>query len=295
MVFGFFKSNEEKLKQQISKTFDNYLKILKTIPDDEIGFVLDTAAKIKSSSTLFDSAGDYLGVFENPASVDRKYLITTLNEWKKHMIEQSSTLEGRAKSGALSIWFMSAGAFAFPDLKDKYEILWSELQRGFHKCQIFDPDKDIPRQTETDLDKVEELVESREIKYLEQELTKVIQPIIDATNNNLPKKFTHDYNVSFYLSMYAQHCYEKKHNINSFINNNDEKSMMMRMNGHVYTSKATKNVLQLSDADKDQINKSVSDDKKLETPSDEWFEVQSSMEMGDFSKFLDKTKTLWSS
>ena len=47
MVFGLFKSGEDKLKEHISKTYDNYLNILKTVPDDEIGFVLDYAVKIK--------------------------------------------------------------------------------------------------------------------------------------------------------------------------------------------------------------------------------------------------------
>jgi len=53
-IVGLFKSSEDKLKEHISKTYDNYLSILKTVPDDEIGFVLDYAVKIKSSSTLFE-------------------------------------------------------------------------------------------------------------------------------------------------------------------------------------------------------------------------------------------------
>ena len=282
MVFGLFKSGEDKLKEHISKTYDNYLNILKTVPDDEIGFVLDYAVKIKSSSTLFDSEGDYLKVFEDPKSVKKQYLLSVLSDWQTQFLELSKTQEGLAKSGALSIWYMSAGAVAFPELKNKYTSLWSELGRGFYLCKEFNPEKDIPSGNEDDLENIENEFEEKEINYLKDKLNKVLQPIIDLTNNNLPKKLTNNYEVCFYLNMYAEHCYQKKHNIDL------SSDPMTRMNGYIYGTKATQEVLQLNSSEW----KSVMDSGNQHEPNEEWTKILYGLEDNDFSLFLTKAKTL---
>ena len=282
MVFGLFKSSEDKLKEHISKTYDNYLSILKTVPDDEIGFVLDYAVKIKSSSTLFDSEGDYLKVFEDPTSVKKQYLLSILNDWQSQFLELSKTQEGLAKSGALSIWYMSAGAFAFPELKNKYTSLWSELGRGFYLCKEFNPEKDIPSGNEDDLENIENEFEEKEINYLKESLNKVLQPIIDLTNNNLPKKLTNNYEVCFYLNMYAGHCYRKKHNIDL------SSDPTTQMNEYIYSTKATQQVLQLNSSEWDLIMKSNNDYEN----NDEWFQILSGLKNNDYSLFLNKAKTL---
>jgi len=283
MVFRLFKSNENKLKDHISKTYDNYLNILKTVPDDEIGFVLDYATNVKFASTMFGTKEDYLKIFEKPSSVERKYLMSTLNDWQSQFLELSKTQEGLAKSGALSIWYMSAGAFAFPELKKKYITLWSELARGFHQCKEFKPERDIPSENEKDLENIKNEFKEKEINYLKDRLNKVLQPIIDLTNNNLPKKLTNNYEVCFYLNMYAEHCYRKKHNIDSV-----SSDPTTRMNGYVYGTKATQQVLQLNSSEWDLIMKSNNDYEH----NDEWFQILSGLKHNDYSLFLNKAKTL---
>ena len=85
MIFSIFDSQNKKLNKHIKKTFEIYLGMLKSVPDDEIGFLLDTAAKIKKTSTMFNE--ESLNIFTNPISVDKSILIDNLNLWLNQFIE----------------------------------------------------------------------------------------------------------------------------------------------------------------------------------------------------------------
>mgnify|MGYP001443974962 CR=1 FL=1 len=150
MIFSIFDSQNKKLNKHIKKTFEIYLGMLKSVPDDEIGFLLDTAAKIKKTSTMFNE--ESLNIFTNPISVDKSILIDNLNLWLNQFIELQATqdIKQQAKGGALTVWYLSVGCVVFSEYKNQGIELWSELKRGFKHCVVFNPETDCIKGLEPD-------------------------------------------------------------------------------------------------------------------------------------------------
>jgi len=150
MIFSIFDSQNKKLNKHIKKTFEIYLGMLKSVPDDEIGFLLDTAAKIKKTSTMFNE--ESLNIFANPISVDKSILIDNLNLWLNQFIELQATqdIKQQAKGGALTVWYLSVGCVVFSEYKNQGIELWSELKRGFKHCVVFNPETDCIKGLEPD-------------------------------------------------------------------------------------------------------------------------------------------------
>ena len=150
MIFSIFDSQNKKLNKHIKKSFEIYLGMLKSVPDDEIGFLLDTAAKIKKTSTMFNE--ESLNIFTNPISVDKSILIDNLNLWLNQFIELQATqdIKQQAKGGALTVWYLSVGCVVFSEYKNQGIELWSELKRGFKHCVVFNPETDCIKGLEPD-------------------------------------------------------------------------------------------------------------------------------------------------
>jgi hypothetical protein len=150
VIFSIFDSQNKKLNKHIKKTFEIYLGMLKSVPDDEIGFLLDTAAKIKKTSTMFNE--ESLNIFTNPISVDKSILIDNLNLWLNQFIELQATqdIKQQAKGGALTVWYLSVGCVVFSEYKNQGIELWSELKRGFKHCVVFNPETDCIKGLEPD-------------------------------------------------------------------------------------------------------------------------------------------------
>ena len=166
MIFSIFNSQNKELNKHVKKTFEIYLGMLKSVPDDEIGFLLDTAAKIKKTSTMFNE--ESLNIFANPISVDKSILIDNLNLWLNQFIDlkekqentmhknqedavrQLDELREQAKGGALTVWYLSVGCVVFSEYKNQGIELWSELKRGFKHCVVFNPETDCIKGLEPD-------------------------------------------------------------------------------------------------------------------------------------------------
>tara|TARA_B100000315_G_C14070556_1_gene360393 strand:- start:6 stop:458 length:453 start_codon:yes stop_codon:yes gene_type:complete len=150
MIFNLFKSKNEELNQHVKKTFEIYLGMLKSVPDDEVGYLLDTAAQIKKTTSLINE--DVINILSNPASVDKKILIETLHLWLNHLLELHATqdIKQQAKGGALTVWYLSVGCVVFPEYKSQGIELWKELKRGFEHCIVFNPETDCIKGLEPD-------------------------------------------------------------------------------------------------------------------------------------------------
>ena len=142
MVFGFFKSQRQKFKEEGERMFDNYISALKGCAAAEIGATLDMASRIKYATTIYGSKTDELLLFEDPLRVPEDVAFDTLKMWKRYMFEISNTVEGMAKVGALSIWYLSLLAGQIGELRIRGREMWKELERGFPYCSSFDPEKD---------------------------------------------------------------------------------------------------------------------------------------------------------
>ena len=128
--------------------FDNYIPALQGMTSEEIGGVLDYAARIKQATTIFGTKREEVLLFEDPILVPEDVAFETLNSWKLHMIENAGTLEGRAKVGAMSIWYLSLVACQIAELRPSGRRLWRELERGFPHCVEFSPDADCVKGVE---------------------------------------------------------------------------------------------------------------------------------------------------
>jgi hypothetical protein len=149
MIFNLFKSKNKDLNKHIKNTFEIYLDMLKTVPDDEVGYLLDFAVEIKQSTSLINE--DITTILSKPELVDKEILIDTLYLWFKHLIElnASGDTKDRAKAGALTLWYLSIGSIVFSENKNQGIKLWSELKRGYEYCTLFKPDTDSIKALET--------------------------------------------------------------------------------------------------------------------------------------------------
>ena len=100
MAFNLFKSKRQKLKEESEPFFEKYVAGLKEASGSEIGYVLDIAAQIKYSTTLYGADQEKLLLFEDPIRVSEEVAFETLMLWKIHMGENSGTIEGLSKVGA---------------------------------------------------------------------------------------------------------------------------------------------------------------------------------------------------
>ena len=142
MIFNLFKSKNEDLNKHIKNTFEIYLGMLKTVPDDEVGYLLDFAVQIKNTTSLINE--NITTILSKPELVDKKILIDTLYLWFNHLIElnASGDTNDKAKAGALTVWYLSIGSIVFSENKNQGLKLWKELKRGFEYCAVFNPDTD---------------------------------------------------------------------------------------------------------------------------------------------------------
>ena len=142
-MFGLFKPQRQRLKEEGERMFNNYLPALEGMAPDEIGFVLDFAVRIKHSTSLYGTGREELLLFEDPVMLSEKYAFETLRLWKQTMKAEAGSTQGMAKIAALSIWYLSVLSVHISELRIRGRDLWGQLERGFDYCQEFDPENDI--------------------------------------------------------------------------------------------------------------------------------------------------------
>ena len=149
MIFNLFKSKNEDLNKHIKNTFEIYLGMLKTVPDDEVGYLLDFAVQIKNTTSLINE--NITTILSKPELVDKKILIDTLYSWFNHLMELniSEDINDKAKAGALTVWYLSIGSIVFSENKNQGLILWEELKRGYEYCTLFNPATDSIKSLES--------------------------------------------------------------------------------------------------------------------------------------------------
>ena len=144
-MFGLFKSKRQKWKEKSTKAFDNIIPSIQGMDSQEIGGILDIAAKIKRSSLLTAPQDDpYHYAFNDPMKLGEERAFYYLEYWQKTMEEWAGTIEGNAKVGAMSIWWLSLSACNIAELRIRGRELWSLLERGFEHCNYHEPDSLIP-------------------------------------------------------------------------------------------------------------------------------------------------------
>lgn len=141
-LFNLMLSDREKIKQQAQKSFDVYLPAIKGMDGEEIATVLDFAAQIKNTTTMYGKHELEMKLFRDPSSIPVHYAYETLFKWLKHTKSIAHTQEGQAKAGALAIWWLSVASFQIPELRLLGKELWMELARGFPYVNIFRPELD---------------------------------------------------------------------------------------------------------------------------------------------------------
>lgn len=149
-MFNIFKTKREKIKIEANRIFDNYIPALKGVPPDEIAFVLDFAAEIKYSTLSISEKIEQRLIFEDPMMLSQSYAFEALSVWRRHMLEEAGTLKGRAKVGALTIWYLSVVGCQIAELRVRAREMWNELERGFPYCSYFNPEHDIVKGVEPD-------------------------------------------------------------------------------------------------------------------------------------------------
>jgi len=152
------RSEKEEIKSQVEKVLILYLNNLRVIDkEDEINgksslsLTLDLAALHKKGSV--ENAGNQVfhttdGIkfnvddfYRYPDLFDNNQLIMHLKGMAKQM--KSYTNEREVLAG-MTIYYLSAAAFAFPELRSQVEEMWIYLKKGFSDCETFDPKLDAP-------------------------------------------------------------------------------------------------------------------------------------------------------
>lgn len=145
-MLGILRPKRKRLLKLAQSTSDTYLISLKKINSDTISETLDIAARIKAFTLICnENCSEFNKVFHNPMMLNRIYAEQLLWDWIRDI--QKSNLnndENVLFAAALTIWFQSLAAATFPELKQKGDYLWKELERGFMNCSLFDPESDIP-------------------------------------------------------------------------------------------------------------------------------------------------------
>ena len=146
-MFGIFASKRNKWKKRLTRSFDTYIPGLKGMDDEEIGFLLDQASHIKSSSLMLLKEDDPSILFWNdPLMIKEKDALERLEFWHKWMLGWSREgVQGNSKVSSMMVFFHSLGAMTIVELRVRGKEMWKELSRGFPHCGAFNPKEDIPK------------------------------------------------------------------------------------------------------------------------------------------------------
>ena len=111
-MFGLFQSKRHRWKKRLTNGFDVYTPGLKGMDPEEIGFLLDQAAQIKSSSLMLLDKDDPARLFwVDPAMVSEEESLERLDYWYKYMAtwsREEGTI-GNSKAASLQVFFNSLG------------------------------------------------------------------------------------------------------------------------------------------------------------------------------------------
>ena len=143
-MFGLFKSRRSRHAERTARGFDTFVAALKGMDGSEIAFVLDMAARIKDSSLLLSQSDpNAIAIYRKPIDVAENIAIAQLEIFESQMRSwMTEGLEGRAKVGALSIWYLSLAAGTFAEQRYLGREMWAQLSRGFPYVQRFNPGED---------------------------------------------------------------------------------------------------------------------------------------------------------
>ena len=150
------KSEEEKIRETVQKVLNNFLLALKQIGkadelqgSSSLGLTLDIAAAHKRSSVenakdqIFrDSDGIEFNVddsYRYPDLFNKHQLLLHLKGYENQMKNYSH--EPEVVSG-MTIYYLSAAAFTFPEFRNQVEEMWFYLSKGFASAKTFDPKLD---------------------------------------------------------------------------------------------------------------------------------------------------------
>ncbi len=131
-----------RVRPELAGMFDTYLASLRDFEDQDIGGVLDLAREIKDATIADSGNPDYALLFERPSTLSENFAFRILRLWRHQMMAERGTLEGRAKIGALMIWYLTLAAAHFPEFWPQAQAIWRELERGYDACKFFDPAAD---------------------------------------------------------------------------------------------------------------------------------------------------------
>ena len=147
MIFSLFASKRTKWKKRLTRGFDTYIPGLKGMEADEIGFILDQAAHIKSASLMTLKEDDPERLYwEDPLLIGEKESLERLDFWRKWMFGWSKEgATGNSKVSSMMIYFNSLGGMTIIELRIRAKEMWKELARGFPHCKEFNPKEDIPK------------------------------------------------------------------------------------------------------------------------------------------------------
>lgn len=146
-MFSLFKSKRKMRLLSNEKMLQHYLTVLRGLSDAELARGLDMAAKIKSSSLEFEEVHtDYWNAFNRPVLINEKTAENIQSHWVRQMVAMNETEseQGQLYAIGMSIWSHSLLSAAYPELRKQGLVMWHELQRGFGKCNQFNPQVDIP-------------------------------------------------------------------------------------------------------------------------------------------------------
>ena len=145
-MFGIFASKRNKWRKRLTRSFDTYIPGLQGMDAEEIGFLLDQASHIKSSSLMLLEEDDPAKLFWiDPLMIEEKDALERLDFWHKWMLGWSREgVQGNSKVSSMMVFFHSLGAMTIVELRIRGKEMWKELSRGFSSCGRFDPNVDIP-------------------------------------------------------------------------------------------------------------------------------------------------------
>ena len=145
MVFGLFDTPKDKYAKKIATLIKNSLPIYQSLPSNDIGVVLDEAAKFKNESIKNLSTKDKKNkiMWTDPLKVkDEDLILEYLTEWHYDM-QKSKGTPGRAP--AIGLYMMSLSCSLYKDYKRVVKVVWKELSRGTKYTSVFKISRDKPK------------------------------------------------------------------------------------------------------------------------------------------------------
>jgi len=135
------RTTPELLQTIVTLMFDKHLSLLRDRGTAEIASLLDRTINDRDTVDVLNRAPTLM--FTDPGKVpevDRmRFLLDTLVLIKDS--EETDSPEGEVAT----VWFLSAAAVTFDDLRPRGRSLWNELSRGFPDCTDFDPANHVPK------------------------------------------------------------------------------------------------------------------------------------------------------